>query len=401
MLEVVEINRLEELEPQRAVWQKLFAETPGASFFQTFDWTVAYLRRYGHSQSPRILFVYEDGRPIGIAPMTVTSERTRLGAFRVLTYPLADWGTFFGPIGPHTEKTLSAALSHIRSTPRNWDLLDLRWSPAEEQESGDKSQGSGARDQESKLRSQGSATASALAASGFPARQSVWKETAIVDFDGDWSEYLAGRTTRFRNNLRRAQRRTQALGAVEFIRYRPRGAEAGESDPRWDLYDACVELAERSWQGASSDGTTLSHESVRSFLRETHALASRLGMVDLNLLLVNGRPAAFGYNYHHRGAVFGLRAGYDGELTQSGVGVVLYGLMFQDSFARGDKLFDLGPGSLESKRRWITRTASSYRFTHYPLIAPRAQLLRVKHWLFNRPEIGSHSKGVEAAVGEN
>lgn len=391
MLEVIEINRLEDLEGRREVWDGLFSQMSGGSFFQTFDWTVAYLRSFGRNKAPRLLFVYEHGQPIGIAPMIVCGEETRIGAFRVLTYPLADWGTFYGPIGPAPEKTLSAALGHIRRTPRDWDLLDIRWTPPA---GVDRRAASGATAAEQ-------FTLRALEENGFPARRSIWKETALVDLEGSWEGYLSRLNSRFRSNLRRAVRRTESLGAVELVRHRPASAQAGDGDPRWDLYDACVELAERSWQGASHDGTTLSHPEVRGFLRETHALAARLGMVDMNLLLVGGKPAAFGYNYHHQGAVLGLRAGYDGQFASAGVGVVLYASMFQDSFARQDRLFDLGPGSLESKRRWLARCETSLRFTHYPWMAPRAQLLRVKHWLLGGSAPLNHAKGALTAADEN
>jgi CelD/BcsL family acetyltransferase involved in cellulose biosynthesis len=111
-------------------------------------------------------------------------------------------------------------------------------------------------------------------------------------------------------------------------------------------------------------------------------VAARLGCLDLNLIKVNGEPIAFGYNYIYNGALVGLRIGYDPKFAKAGVGNVLYLLTFEDSFRRGDTQFDMGVGSLEMKRWWWTRTVQSYRYTHYPLSAPRAQLLRLKHWLF-------------------
>jgi CelD/BcsL family acetyltransferase involved in cellulose biosynthesis len=185
-----------------------------------------------------------------------------------------------------------------------------------------------------------------------------------------------------RNNLRRHQKRINEQGTVELVRHRPRSAAEGDGEPRYDLYEQCVEIASRSWQGTSENGTTLSHPSVRDYFRDTHAVAARLGCLDMNLLTLNGAPIGFGYNYVYKGTVEGIRIGYDPQYSKSGAGNVLYLMMFQDSCARGDRLFDMGIGSLEIKRFWWTHTAKSYRYTHYPLTAPRAQLLRLKHWLF-------------------
>jgi CelD/BcsL family acetyltransferase involved in cellulose biosynthesis len=101
------------------------------------------------------------------------------------------------------------------------------------------------------------------------------------------------------------------------------------------------------------------------------------GGVDMNLLLLAGRPVAFAYNYHFGGYVYGLRAGFDA--AAAGAGTVLQRMMIEDSCRRGDRLIDLGPGSSESKRHWQTRTAIAWRYTHYAHGSPRAQLLRVLH----------------------
>lgn len=374
MAHVVEINQIEELEHYYLIWNNLWPQTPGATFFHSLDWVKTFWQHFGRHQKLRVLIVYRDGAPIGILPLTITHEQTRVGRIRVLTYPLQDWASFFGPIGPHPAETLLAAAQHIRQTRRGWDLLDLRWVDRDAVR----------HDALYRDTSDRGHTPQAMQAAGFHARESVWKETAIIDCRGTWDQYWADRTAKFRNNLRRQEKKAAELGKVEYIRYRPRGAAFGEADPRWDLYDVCVGLAERSWQGSSPDGTTLSHTPVRRFFRDAHALAARTGTLDLNLLKINGRPAAFAYNYHCQGYVFGLRIGYDPDFARIAVGNLLYLRSFRDSFQRGDQTFDMGTGSLEIKRDWLTTIGRIYRYTHYPIAAPRIQLLRVKHWMQRR-----------------
>ena len=120
------------------------------------------------------------------------------------------------------------------------------------------------------------------------------------------------------------------------------------------------------------------------YRRDAHEAAAHAGGLDLNLLYVGERPAAFAYNYCYRGHVFGLRMGYDPAVSQSGAGTVLMRRMIADCFERGDHTFDLGPGSLAAKRPWQTSLETSYRYSHFAS-APRAQALRlnrhVKQWL--------------------
>ena len=61
---------------------------------------------FGAGQTLRVIVVLDDDRAAGIVPLVVRSERSKLGAFRVLTFPLHDWGSFYGPIGPDPGGTL-------------------------------------------------------------------------------------------------------------------------------------------------------------------------------------------------------------------------------------------------------------------------------------------------------
>ncbi len=355
MLKVAEINSIQELAALRTAWNALLEQTAQATFFQSLDWLETYWQFYGQDQRLRALVVESDGQPIGILPLTVATESSRVGPVRMLGYPLAGWGCFYGPIGPRPAETLQAGLWHIRRSPQDWDLLDLRWTDPDQVDA-----------------------PVALKRSGFEFESRVWHTAAQVELAGGWDSYWANRTSRWRNNVRRSERKLLERGPLEHLRYRPRGAEFGESNPRWDLYDACVEIARRSWQGSSTTGTTLSHLAVRDYLRAAHASATKAGAVDLNLLMLDGRPVAFAYNYHFRGWVYGVRSGFDETAVQDGAGSVLMAKMIEDSCRRGDRLIDLGPEYLECKRYWITRLRPAHHYTHFRPLGWRAQAIRLK-----------------------
>ncbi len=355
MLKVSEINTVGELAHLRAAWNDLLSQTAEATFFQSFDWLETYWQFYGSNQRLRVLLVESAGRPTGILPLTVATESSRVGPVRVLGYPLAGWGSFYAPIGPQPRETLQAALRHIRRTPHDWDLLDLRWTDPDHDYA-----------------------PAAMRDADFDYETRVWHTAAQVQLENGWNAYWASRTSRWRNNVRRSEKKLNEAGTVEHVRYRPRGAKLGEANPRWDLYDACVEIARRSWQGLSTTGTTLSHLAVRDYLRAAHASATKAGAVDLNLLTLEGRPVAFAYNYHFRGWVYGVRSGFDETAVQDGAGSALTYRMIEDSCRRGDRLIDLGPEYLECKRYWITRLRPAYHYTHFRPLGWRAQAIRLK-----------------------
>ena len=396
MIHVEEINDFARLANFRLAWNDLWTKTPGAAIFQAYDWLAAYWHHFGAGQRLRVLAVQCEQRLLGILPLVVRTETSRVGSVRVLTYPLHDWGTFFGPVGPDPAATLLAGLEHVRRTRRDWDVLDLRWVDRDGNDRG--------------------RTERAMRQAGFHPHAQAWDRAPVVEMSGSWQEYWADRDKKFRHNVERCQRRLVQEGEVTFVRYRPKGDRSmfsdqirpggadgdspifvernlGQSpkngpvpagDPRWDLYDNCANLAGRSWQGDAEDGTTLSHPTVRSFLREVHGAAARLGAVDLNLLLLSGRPVAFIYNYHCQGRLYGLRKGFDPAFSTLRAGMVLQYRMLEDGFRRGDSCYDLGVGYHDSKRHWQTGLATSYRFTHFPAVVVRAQLLRLNRWVRRR-----------------
>ncbi len=364
MSDVEEINDVRDLAGYRLLWNSLLPQTGNATFFHSLDWLEAYWRHYGGNQKLRALIVSAADRPIGILPLVVRQEGTRVGPVRTLTFPLHNWGTFYGPIGPNPTATLLAGLNHVRQTRRDWDLFDLRWVDKVGYDFG--------------------RTQRVMEFAGFRPREQAFVRAAVVETTGTWEEYWKGRTKKWRHNVRRLERRLAEQGEVTYVRYRPQGEALGDGDPRWDLYDACLQVARKSWQSASTSGTTLCHPSVEPFLRDAHAVAAKTGALDVNLLLLAGSPVAFAYNYHYRGSVFGLRVGFDPDLSAHGPGTVLQRKILEDSFHRGDHLYDMGAGSLDYKRNWQTSQVTSYHYTHFPPTVPRAQLLRLKRWFQDR-----------------
>lgn len=365
MADVLEINSLEELQSYRLLWNSLLPQTPKASFFHTFNWFETYWKHFGQERRMRVLIVYGAGRPVGIVPLCVQRERYFVGPVRVLTYPLSDWGMWYGPIGPHPTACMLMAMRHLHDTPRDWDLLDLRWIPA--------------------ARSLLRGTGQSLKMIGWEAEQREYQKTSNIELSGyDWDSYLAGRSKKWRHETRRQMRALDRKGQVSFERHRPQSAADGDGEPCWEMYEECLDVSRQSWQADSETGNTLCHEHVQPFLRDCHAEAARLGMLDMTLLRVDGQPVAFQYNYHYDKQVFGLRMGYDHAYSQLRPGNVLFNRSLQDSFQRQDRLIEMGIGESRYKQRMRTNVETSYRMTYYPWSAWRAQGVRLTSMLKRR-----------------
>lgn len=363
MVTVVELNESERLEELRLTWQLLLGETRRGTFFHSLDWLATYWRHFGSGQRLRVLMVQQGRDTLGILPLVVRTEGTRLGPVRVLTYPLEYWSDFYGPVGPNPAAALFAGLKHVRASEHDWDLIDLRWIDREGVDQG--------------------RTERALRIAGMSAQASVMFEAPRIDTSAGWDAYWNGRSAKLRKSLRYNQRRLERIGRLRFEHYRPQGAAGGEDDPRWDLYEACVALSAASWQGQLGTGMTHAHPRAAAFLRELHEVAVHRGAVDLGLLYLDERPVAFCYGFHQAGLLQGFRLGYD-PTVPDGAGSLLLQHIIECSFALGDHTFDLGPEMVDYKRAWCTDVLRSYRATHYPLWTARAQAVRAMRWLRNR-----------------
>src|SRR4029079_13023357 len=287
MVEIVEVNDIEDLSQYRMLWNSLFPGTPNATFFNTFDWLDTYWRHFGHDQKLRVLIGFAAGQPLGILPLCVRTEPYRLSKVRALTYPLDNWSTWYGPIGPNPASTMLAAMQHLRRTPRDWDMMELRWVADEN--------------------TQGGKSARAMRVAGMFSEKQEYQWTSLVDIPATWDEYLANKSPSLRRQFRRTIRDFFADGGGQYIRHRPLSAAEGDGDPRWDLYAQCETVAHASWQSHVPDGNTITTDRVREYFRASHEAAARLGMLDMSVLTVDGQPSAFLYGYHYQGNVTALR----------------------------------------------------------------------------------------------
>ncbi len=362
--EVYEINDPVELATCRMLWDCLLPQTPRASFFHTWDWLNSYWQHFGNGQKLRILVIHAGGNPVGIVPLCVRQDRYRLGTVRTLTYPLDDWGSWYSPIGPNQAASMLVAMQHIQATPRDWDMIDLRWTGPESHDGGRPGR--------------------AMRIAGYKPHKHAYQVNSVLEMTGRWNRFLQQQPNKLRRDYCSLLQRLNQRDDLQFIRHRPAPARSGDGDPRWDLYAMCEAVAASSRRADVRDENTLSTGRVCSFLRDAHADAARLGMVDMNLLLASGTPVAFLYSYHFAGRVFALRTGFEPATGGNPPGISLILRAIQDGFRRHDSVLDLGVGEWDYKRQLRTGVATSYRMSYTPMTVLRSQAVCWSRWVKHR-----------------
>ncbi len=351
------VTTTEDFGELRGEWNALARQVPGSQFFQTHDWLSVYWNHFGQNQELRIATTRDNGKLTAVVPLVLRREVRQVGEVRVLTYPLDDWGSLFQPLTLDVNATTERVLAYLAEAPRDWNILSWRW----------------CQDHQPSTR----ALRRQMSELGMRVHESVRETAAFIELPSTFDEYMDSRSSKFRNNVKRWRRRVEEYGTLRFEKYR--ATEENGWAPRWELWDFCVELAARSWQGSSQTGTTLSHPEIKTFLRDVHGVAANLGAIDVNLMYLNDEPVAFEYGYCWHGYKYALRFGYDASCCNAGIGNVMWLESIKASIEAGDHTFDMGPGSLEYKRHYCTHMHDCLTLDHFSKSSTRAQLIALKH----------------------
>lgn len=371
MAEIFEVNDLSALDGYRLVWDALLPDTPGATFLHTYDAFETYWRHHGDDKRLRVLIARAAGEYLGIMPLCVEQRLDRLNALRVLTYSFDTSAPFCSPIGKSQAATLTLGMRHLAATRCDWDLIDL---PRIANDTTDRGR-----------------TQRAMQLAGLDARREPSGMSTTIDLsDADsWSTYLALLPRGVCYELRRAQHQLKRWGEVEFVRHRPDPRRAGDGDPRWDLYDACEQMACAKRRAASHNDHTFRHSRTADYARDLYAAAARRGMADLALLKLSGQPIAYWIGSHYQGVVVGSWVEYRKDALAAGVAAALFAHLLQDGIARGDKTLVLGSSCGKPNGRFCASTEAIYRLLHTPRTAWQQPLARASKWLSRQAVVGN------------
>ena len=200
-----------------------------------------------------------------------------------------------GPLGPVGPKRLAACLEHIRDTPRDWDILELRW--------------------------QGAAGPTRPNPSGNDGRRISGLSDpvgpqSIVDLAGTWDptgpDGKGAWLRRFRHDERRVSRQASELCSLPARRIGP-----GDGSPRWDLTTPAKRWPGTVGRAMRATGLRCRTKACGVFARAARGRGRRR-RGGRKPAVVGGVPVAFIYGYHYRGCVYGLRRGYDARLAPRG-----------------------------------------------------------------------------------
>ncbi|HEY6836982.1 MAG TPA: GNAT family N-acetyltransferase [Gaiellaceae bacterium] len=303
MNETPELQRLDSVEAVRAEWSALAAASGNP--FQTPEWCEAWLEHIGGDVELRLL-----GGTAGIVPLVVSRGRYVRKA-RFLGFGPSNE---LGPVVGRADRPLAAELlrSALAATRRHWDVFTGEYLPGQGW-----ADGLGAR---------------LVSATPSPVVRGSWDS---------WDAYLATRSSNFRQELRRKERRLADRGVT-----RRSVSRLEELDPALDVL---FELHRARWAGEASRWFAGREAFQRAFSRT----AFERGWLRLDLLELDGRPLAVYHGLRFGAAEWSYQFGRD-PAEEGSVGLVIAAQAVRRALGEGATEFRLGPGDQPYKRRFAT-----------------------------------------------
>jgi CelD/BcsL family acetyltransferase involved in cellulose biosynthesis len=320
------ITSLRQFDALAPAWEALTAESGQRSPFLSHDWFACCWRTAGRNHKREVWVLEDDAAPVAFLPLVRWKGRHA-------GFPARMMGFLESPDTPFTdvpfvgscEAVVGAFAEALQGRP-GWDVLRLNKLPS------------------------GSQTLQALERL-LPGRF-LWRvvsrgRSPYVTIAGDWKNFLAQKSHRFRKTCRNIENRISRSGQVTVEEHR-------SVDPDAPVFGEVIEVSRQSWKGPR--GLSMATMSgMPRFFRELTQRASANGWLHLWVLRLDGRAVATEYQIRSDGRLHALRADFDSMLANLSPGAALNQRIIETLFERTDVAeYDMGPGGNPYKLRWAT-----------------------------------------------
>jgi CelD/BcsL family acetyltransferase involved in cellulose biosynthesis len=335
----------ERFEPVRECWDRL---APGCgNVFSTREWAETWWSNFGAGRRLMIVECREGDRTSALIPLFRASERP----IRVLRIVGSGHADQLGPVCAQPDRPAAAAcLRSVLDGAGKWDLM------LAERLGGDE---------------------------GWPeqlgAPVAIREPSPVLRLEtDDWDAFLATRTSNFRQQARRFERRLLREDRLKYRR--TNDAKTLERD-----METLFDLHRMRWGG--EEVSEFLAPATRAFHVEFAHRALERGWLRLWIAELDGRPAAAFYGFRYANAYSFYQGGRDPDFDASSVGFVLMVHTVREAVEDGVSEYNFLVGGEDYKSRFANHDAGldTVAITRNPAGRAAVRLLRSVQ---SRPRIG-------------
>jgi CelD/BcsL family acetyltransferase involved in cellulose biosynthesis len=379
------VTSLDDLQSFRTEWEQLERTCFRPNVFQSWNWTIHWLRLYLGNNGLLCIIAYDKDIPVAIAPLWV--ERVRFGGMftmRVLQFIgskeiCADYLDFL--IAPRrapeqTKRIWDHLFGPLR---KEWDVFQYHDVPGQ--------------------------SPSLSVISELTNRDERCVHTDIetftvcpyIELPDSQEEFIAGLNSKQRKNLKTAELSMRKLGEVTLTR-------CSDTDQVDATLNELIELHQSWWRERGERGSFAS-DRFREFHRQITRLALEDGTLGLSTLRLDNETIGICYGFVYEGTAFGyIHSVTKVGSTNIGVGRVLMARCIEQAIEAGCHEFDLLRGAEQYKYYWTDKDRRNLSLTLYNR-RPKAFLRLFTRFVGRyskeliRSVLGKHSQSVKRWVG--
>ena len=319
------LSRTPDVSPYRDTWERLFS-TSACEPSTSFEWTDALTRSHIEQTDRFLLLRVSTGAEVtGLLPL-VARRVSLLGCPVVMLSPLAElYNTHSDVLSREMgDGTLSAIVEALLTLDEPWDVFRM----------------SRLLDGHPLLRQVESRPAERRATRLVRTGQGSYFLALPETYDA----YLAQRGAKFRNHLKRIEKKIAAHGTADVL-------DGSNVSDVADSYQRLLQVERASWKHAH--GTAISAVDRQSrFYRDLCEGAARRGRLHLQFLTLGGCPVAYNLGYIANGRYSYLKTSYDEQYKPLGVATYLRARLIASLIASGVQAVDFPAEPYAWERQW-------------------------------------------------
>jgi CelD/BcsL family acetyltransferase involved in cellulose biosynthesis len=340
-IEVRSYSSLRALENLRPAWNRLLAETPNGTAFNSWEWLVPWWHAFAKNQELLVLAFWNlHGDLVGLAPLEIHTSRIVPGLrYRLLRFMgdgSGDSDNLDFLIRPGYEAQVTRSFfDYLDVETRSWDCCQLNTIPDE------------------------SASLIYLLQQLNVRR---WRyivqqrPRSAIPLPDSWDSYENRISKKERRKLRYYRQRITKTYAAQFHK-------CSNKEELRSVMDAFFALHEKRWRSVGEPGTFVSTERRQFYQELANSLLER-DWLDFWLLNLNGKMVAAQFGFRYRDTVYALQEGFDPDYAGDSVGFVLRGHVLREAIAEQVQVYDFLATANKNKLRFGARTAA-YLDVHF------------------------------------
>ncbi len=307
------------------IWNNLFSSST-AEVSTSFEWTDALLATHLKEKDVFVLIVFRDSKEVvGIAPLIV-SKREKMGMSITTLSPVSEYYNTHSDIllKNFSDEMIDVFLKAIFNIKYNWDIFRM-----------------GRLVETNPIVSIIGSNLSRIQSNHIIENE---EPSFCTTFAGSYKDYLEERSGKFRNYLKRIEKKLQKKGEINVYDYKTFSNIS-------TAYEKLLLVEKNSWKH-KHDTAISSVKKQEDFYRKLCDGASKEGRLHLNFLYLNRKPVAYNIGLIKDRKYMYIKTSYDESLKQLSPATLLRAKLIEELIANKITFFDFPGEPYAWEKQW-------------------------------------------------